>query len=65
MVAKTWQTFGIFAIGFFVVAIVCTFILSRMVSPSEYAPMQIRVAPIIVLLMGMGIAMNGQILNKR
>lgn len=65
MVAKTWQTFGIFAIGFFVVAIVCTFILSRMVSPSEYAPIQIRVAPIIVLLMGMAIAMNGQILNKR
>ena len=65
LVAKTWQTFGFFALGFFVIAIICTFILFRMVSPSEYAPIQIRVAPIIVLLMGMGIAMNGQILNKR
>ena len=65
LVAKTWQTFGIFALGFFVIAIVCTFILFHMVSLSEYAPIQIRVAPIIVLLMGMAISMSGQILNKR
>ena len=65
LVAKTWQTFGIFALGFFVIAIVCTSVLFHMMSPGEYAPIQIRVAPIIVLLMGMAIAMSGQILNKR
>ena len=65
LVAKTWQTFGIFALGFFVIAIVCTSVLFHMMSSGEYAPIQIRVAPIIVLLMGMAIAMSGQILNKR
>lgn len=65
MVAKTWQTFAIFALGFFIVAIVCTAILFPMMTPAEYSVVQIRVAPIIVLLMGMAIAMNGQILNQR
>ena len=65
MVAKTWQTFGIFALGFFIIAIVCTSILFPMMTTSEYSVVQIRVAPIIVLLMGMAIAMNGQILNQR
>ena len=65
MVAKTWLTFAIFAIGFFLIAIVCTTILFSMLSTAEYSVVQIRVAPIIVLLMGMAIAMSGQILNKR
>ena len=65
MVAKTWQTFAIFALGFFIVAIVCTSILFPMMTTAEYSAVQIRVAPIIVLLMGMAIAMNGQILNQR
>ena len=65
MVAKTWQTFGIFAIGFSVIAIVCTAILIPQMTVAEYSVVQIRVAPIIVLLMGMAIAMSGQILNQR
>ena len=65
MVAKTWQTFGIFGLGFFIVAIVCTAILLPMMTVAEYSVVQIRVAPIIVLLMGMAIAMSGQILNQR
>ena len=65
MVAKTWQTFGIFALGFFIIAIVCTAILLPMMTVAEYSVVQIRVAPIIVLLMGMAIAMSGQILNQR
>ena len=65
MVAKTWQTFAIFSLGFFIIAIVCTAILFPMMTTAEYSVVQIRVAPIIVLLMGMAIAMNGQILNQR
>ena len=60
MVAKTWQTFGIFALGFFIIAIVCTAILLPMMTVAEYSVVQIRVAPIIVLLMGMAIAMSGR-----
>ena len=65
MVAKTWQTFGIFALGYFVIALLWGFIAGRLMAPSEYAGIQIRVAPVIVLLMGMGIAINGQILKLR
>ena len=65
LVAKTWQTFGIFAIGFFLIAIVCTAILIPQMTVAEYSVVQIRVAPIIVLLMGMAIAMSAQILNQR
>ena len=65
MVTKTWQTFGIFGLGFFIVAIVCTAILRTMMTVAGYSVVQIRVAPIIVLLMGMAIAMSGQILNQR
>ena len=35
LVAKTWQTFGIFAIGFFLIAIVCTAILFPQMTPGE------------------------------
>ena len=65
LVAKTWQTFGIFALGYFVIALLWGFIAGRLMAPSEYAGIQIRVAPVIVLLMGMGIAINGQILKLR
>jgi hypothetical protein len=65
LVAKTWKTFGIFGIGFFLIAIVCTSIMSSTMTTSEYAVVQIRVAPVVVLLMGMAIAMSGQILNQR
>jgi hypothetical protein len=65
MVAKTWQTFGIFALGYFVIALLWGFIAGRLMAPSEYAGIQIRVAPVIVLLMGMAIAINGQILKLR
>ena len=34
-------------------------------SPGEYPVIQIRVAPVIVLLMGMAITMNGHILRQR
>ena len=65
LVAKTWKTFGIFGIGFFLIAIVCTSIMGSTMTTSEYAVVQIRVAPVVVLLMGMAIAMSGQILNQR
>ena len=65
MVAKTWTTFGAFGIGFFLIALIWGFLGGKLVSPSEYPLIQIRVAPIIVLLMGMAITMNGHILRQR
>ena len=65
MVAKTWKTFGAFAIGFFVIALIWGWLAGRLMSPGEYPVIQIRVAPVIVLLMGMAITMNGHILRQR
>ena len=65
MVAKTWMTFGAFAIGFFVIALIWGFLAGKLMSPSECQIIQIRAAPVIVLLMGMAITMNGHILRQR
>ena len=65
MVAKTWITFGFFGIGFFIIALIWGWIGARLLPISEYATSQIRVAPVIVLLMGMAITMTGHILRQR
>lgn len=65
MIAKTWITFGYFAIGFFVIALIWSFVAPRFLQPSEFVASQIRVAPVIVLLMGMAITMTGHILRQR
>ena len=65
MIAKTWITFGYFAIGFFVIALIWSFVAPRFLQPSEFVVSQIRVAPVIVLLMGMAITMTGHILRQR
>ena len=65
MIAKTWITFGYFAIGFFVIALIWSFVAARFLQPSEFVVSQIRVAPVIVLLMGMAITMTGHILRQR
>lgn len=65
MIVKTWITFGYFAIGFFVIALIWSFVAARFLQPSEFVASQIRVAPVIVLLMGMAITMTGHILRQR
>ena len=65
MVAKTWMTFGVFGIGFFVIALIWGWLAGRLMPLSEIPVIQIRVAPVIVLLMGMAITMNGHILRQR
>ena len=62
---KTWITFGFFGIGFFIIALIWGWIGARILPISEYATSQIRVAPVIVLLMGMAITMTGHILRQR
>ena len=64
MVARTWATFGIFALGFFVIALVWGVISSKFLTAGEYPVHQMRVAPIIVLMMGMAVTLSGFILKK-
>ena len=65
MIAKTWITFGYFGIGFFVIALIWSILAPRLLTPSEYVASQIRVAPVIVLMMGMAITITGHILKQR
>ncbi len=64
MIAKTWTTFGYFALGFFVIALIWGFTAPRFFAPDVYAVSQIKVAPVIVLLMGMTISITGHILKQ-
>ena len=65
MVAKTWTTFAVFVLGFFVIAIIWGFLGARLMPPSEFKIIHIRVAPVIVLLMGMAVTITGHILHQR
>ena len=64
MVAKTWTTFAIFVLGFFACALIFGFITSRLLPLSDCSVINIKVAPIIMLLMGMSITITGHILKQ-
>ena len=65
MVDKTWQTFGIFALSFFVFVNLYNLLMGRMESPEVYSRLVIHPFRIILLLMGMAITINGYILKSR
>ena len=65
MVAKTWSTFAIFVLCFFATAVIFGFITSRLLPLDNCAVINIKVTPIIVLLMGMSITITGHILKQR
>ena len=65
LVAKTWSTFAWFVIGFFVIALIWGFLAARLLPLESYAATQIKVTPVIVLLMGMAITITGHILKQR
>ena len=65
MVDKTWTTFGIFAIAFFVFSLFYDIFMARMESPDVYMRLRIEPFRVILLLMGMAITINGYILKSR
>lgn len=65
LVGKTWWTFAVFAIVFFIIAVAWSMISARLYEPEVYMAMQIHVAPTIALLMGMAVTMTGHILKQR
>ncbi len=64
MVDKTWQTFGIFVLSYFVLSILYNALMSHE-SPEVYMRMQISPLRTILLLMGMAITINGYTLKSR
>ena len=69
MVDKTWQTFGIFALSFFVLSILFNRLMlhDALVADNMQVFFQNRISPlgIILLMMGMAITINGYILKAR
>jgi len=65
IVDKTWQTFGIFVLSFFVFVILYNSFMARMESPEVYVRMMIHPFRIILLLFGMAITINGYTLKSR
>ena len=65
MVNKTWTTFGIFAVTFFVFVSLYNFLMGRMESPEVYLRLMIQPFRIILLLFGMAITINGYTLKSR
>ncbi|MBR1548096.1 MAG: hypothetical protein IJ637_05160 [Prevotella sp.] len=65
MVDKTWQTFGIFVLSFFVFAIIYNSLMARTEALDVYARLMIHPFRIVLLLMGMAITINGYTLKSR
>lgn len=69
MVDKSWQTFGVFALSFFLLSILFNKLMlhDALVADNIQAYFQNRISPlsIILLMMGMTITINGYILKAR
>ena len=65
MVDKTWQTFGIFVLSFFVFAFLYNSFMARTESYEVCSRLLIDPFRIILLLMGMAITINGYTLKSR
>lgn len=65
MVSKTWITFGIFALSFFIFANFYDMFMARMESIEVYSRLVIRPFRTILLLMGMCVTITGYILKSR
>ena len=65
MVSRTWRTFAIFTLSFFVFGTLYNFLMVRMGNPEVYLRLMIHPFRIILLLMGMAITMSGYILKSR
>lgn len=65
MVAKTWVTFAIFTISFFVLANLYDILMVHTESPEVYSHLVIKPFRIILLLMGMSVTITGYILKSR
>ena len=65
MVSKTWVTFGIFAVSFFLFANFYDIFMSRMEPMDVYLRLAIKPFRTILLLMGMCVTITGYILKSR
>lgn len=65
MVDKTWQTFGIFVLSYFVLGILYNMLMQHFETPEIYSRLAIHPLRVVLLLMGMAITINGYTLKSR
>ena len=65
MVAKTWVTFAIFTLSFYIFANLFDLLMAHTESPDVYSRLVIRPFRTILLLMGMSVTITGYILKSR
>ena len=65
MVAKTWVTFAIFTLSFYVLATLYNLLMTHTESPEVYSRMLVHPFCIILLLMGVCVTITGYILKSR
>ena len=64
LVSKTWNTFAVFTLGFFALALICN-IFTSMVAVDPSSRMYIRVGAVVMLLMGVAVTITGHILKSK
>lgn len=65
IVDKTWQTFGIFVLSYFLLGILYNMLMAHFGTPDTYVRLAIHPLRVILLLMGMAITINGYTLKSR
>ena len=66
LVGQTWKTFGVFGLGFFVLANGWNYILSNSTNDTmAIVAHHANLTPVIYLLMGMAVAITGHILKSK
>ena len=66
LVGKTWWTFAVLVLGFFLLANIWNKILAlSSISPMAYIAHHVSILPIIILLMGMAVSVTGHILKSK
>ena len=66
LVCKTWWSFGYIVIGFYLFALIWNFLVMRLYDDLATATQaMVTITPVIILLMGMAVAITGQILKRR
>lgn len=65
MVDKTWQTFAIFVLAYFVFGMLYNMLMAHFEQPEVYSRLVIYPLRVVLLLMGMTITVNGYILKSR
>ena len=65
IVNKTWQTFGIFVLSYFLLGTLYNMLMQHFEAPDTYVRLAIHPLRVILLLMGMAITINGYTLKSR